>query len=276
LIYQACDEAEKLCNGALVQGPCTREINGACKSHEKITRRIRNYHLGVVRWITETVNGACREYDKHCEEYEQVCKDGFKKTCRNLVRPFDDVKNELTWLVYQEYMSQLGDEYPGSISTYYISRIQDFYKTPLGSIRISKGQASLGDGITDCTHIRTPDLQLLQSIQQGTKPTKDDLTWLLHELRHSDQCAKVGGRKAYASMWFRQFEGTMMKRWAEWSAKANLLAPLLPGDHSTALVAVIVNDLKNDGATRIHDAMPMEADAEDYSGSIIDRAYARF
>jgi len=92
------------------------------------------------------VNGACREYEKRCEEYEQVCKAGYKKACKNVVRPFDDIKNELTWLVYQEYMSQLGDENGGPLSDYFTTRLQEFYKTDLRVIRISKGKGLGGEG----------------------------------------------------------------------------------------------------------------------------------
>jgi len=77
-------------------------------------------------------------------------------------------------------------------------------------------------------------------------------------------------------MWFRQFEGIMTKKFVEWHTQANLLAPVVPGAHSTALIAAIVHDLQNEGATRIHDAMPMEADAEDYANSILERAKAKF
>src|SRR5262245_7657340 len=118
----------------------------------------------------------------------------------NTVRPFDDIKNELTWLVYQEY----------SI----IDRLQEYYKTDLRMIRISKGSGMGGEAITDCTHIRFPEGSLVQSLHQGTllAEDKDNLRWLLHELRHSDQCSNIGGRKQYANMWFRQFEWIMTKK----------------------------------------------------------------
>jgi hypothetical protein len=62
------------------------------------------------------------------------------------------------------------------------------------------------------------------------------LQWLLHEIAHSKQCNKWGGRYTYADKWFSQIPG--------------------------APIEAIITKRTNISHKSIHDKMPMEAAAE--------------
>ncbi|MDA0737516.1 MAG: hypothetical protein O2999_14270 [Nitrospirae bacterium] len=199
------------------------------------------------------MNGACKAYHEICKEYENVCKAGYKEACKNVLRPYAKIKDELYWLLYQEYMKSIGASYEGAIYESIRKDLQPFYTVSLDTVRVSLGSASDGAGITDCTHIHFPDEELVHTLQSGEAiANSSKLHCVLHELKHVQQCQDIGSRKKYGVMWFSQFEITLKVRIDETIRDALSL-------------------LSGKGAKYVHDAMPMEKDAEDYANSILDK-----
>ena len=61
---------------------------------------------------------------------------------------------------------------------------------------------------TDCsvTYYNPSFSAYTERLAIGRLNTDAELTLLLHELAHAEQCAAVGGRDRYAAMWFREME----------------------------------------------------------------------
>jgi hypothetical protein len=90
--------------------------------------------------------------------------------------------------------------------------------------------------MTDCNNIYFPSGSIVADLTRGEAITRSELAWLLHELGHTAQC-RSAGREGFANRWFGE------------------LPPVV-------LDAVAAG--KADPET-IHDAMPLERDADAYS-----------
>jgi len=103
--------------------------------------------------------------------------------------------------------------------------------------------------MTDCSRIYFPsDAGIIDIVENGhlfEKKYKNDLHWLLHELTHSQQCQAQGGRDEYAKMWF--------------------------GDLAAATLTQLLINPKSVNERMLHNAMPMEKDAEQNAVIVLNR-----
>ncbi|MEJ2096832.1 MAG: hypothetical protein P8Y38_06770 [Deltaproteobacteria bacterium] len=94
--------------------------------------------------------------------------------------------------------------------------------------------------MTDCHSIYFPSGSgMTDIIEKGNlfnSRHRDDLKWLLHELAHCEQCSQKGGRDSYAQTWFREV--------------------------ALSTITQLFLDPGQVSARMLHDAMPMEKDAE--------------
>lgn len=75
---------------------------------------------------------------------------------------------------------------------------------------------------TDCKNIYFNDSIMVRQVVQGTlfigstdgrpDPEKTNMDWLLHELRHVEQCQQWGGRDAYALRWMSDVSQAMVRQ----------------------------------------------------------------
>lgn len=247
---QKCTEAAELgCKANLVVGTtCLVAAQGACKEFERIQHcGWQAAFLGLPIWTCEVVNGACKTYEQVCTEFNKVCNAGYKEVCKSTLRPFSQIKDELVWVAYQQYMQNIGSRNKGPLHTSVIALLQPFYQSDLRKVTVSVGKSSLGDGMTDCYDVHFPSDTLVRALQQGVHLISNkERQWVLHELKHADQCTALGGRKKYAIMWFGQLEIT-----------SNFRPDLIVADFLTTL--------NNKSMRSVHDAMPMEKDAERFA-----------
>ena len=115
-----------------------------------------------------------------------------------------------------------------------------FVNDVLSAVRYASSEHTNHKAITDCYKIYFPKgYGVVSTIQNGEifeDWAKDDLHWLLHELAHAEQCRAEGGRSDFADRWFSEL--------------------------GTTTAAKLVTDPRSISAETIHDAMPMEQDAE--------------
>jgi hypothetical protein len=140
--------------------------------------------------------------------------------------------------LYNSYMAQLDvGVNQRSLTQLYIDILQPFYTgADLRSWRFGFGDRQPeGNATTDCSTTYFNNSEFVNSLAGGQLSSDADFAWLLHELQHYVQCNGVGGRAAYAVMWFR--------------------------DLSAAFV-------QNADLATLHDRMPMEADADAVRDSV--------
>ena len=107
-----------------------------------------------------------------------------------------------------------------------------FPDVDLAAVEVGSTRRQAADGLTDCSRIYLADARVTDEIREGRLPRGDFLELFLHELVHVEQCALLGGRDAYALLWFRDLGiGTLDLIW------------------------------NGGGWERLHLAMPMEAEA---------------
>jgi hypothetical protein len=88
------------------------------------------------------------------------------------------------------------------------------------------------NAVTDCDRIYFARADFVARLRSGGLRAGSDWLWLLHELRHAEQCAILGGRDAYAARWLDEL-GTSF---------------LADADLAT-----------------LHDRIPMEGDADEHA-----------
>ena len=133
---------------------------------------------------------------------------------------------------YRAQMDQLGAGVElSSLPGPYLLVLAPFYpRLDLASVRFGVSPRQPPDNaITDCDRIYFARSGFVERLRLGGLRTRGDWLWLLHELRHAEQCAILGGRDAYAVRWLDELG----------------LSFLSDGDLAT-----------------LHDRIPMEGDAD--------------
>ena len=117
-------------------------------------------------------------------------------------------------------------------------KYQRYFKNDLRSVTIYTSSGVAGrNAMTDCKTIYFPKNAGVYRKLKARKPlSTNDKRWLFHELAHTEQCKKAGGRNNYALKWFSSLPVGMIKG--------------IKGKKGTQF------------ADRIHKKMPMESAAE--------------
>ncbi len=98
--------------------------------------------------------------------------------------------------------------------------------------------------ITDCTIMYFNNQEVVSQLSEG-RLSKGHLHWVLHELRHTGQCRERGGRDGLAKMWFSQIP---LDKLRAINPKTDLTAEW----------------------RRLHDAMPMEGNADSVATRVMN------
>ena len=105
---------------------------------------------------------------------------------------------------YRAQMDQLGAGVElSSLPTAYLRILAPFYpRLDLATVRFGVSPRQPPDNaITDCDRIYFARSEFVERLRLGELRATTDWLWLLHELRHAEQCASLGGRDAYAVRW---------------------------------------------------------------------------
>lgn len=148
-----------------------------------------------------------------------------------------DLVCETKVVLYRRYMDLLGAGVKlHHLPDGYVDQLKAYYpNVNLRSVRFgfSDRQPS-GNATTDCHNMYFSSRDYTEKLRTGTLTVNDDLSWLYHELRHTEQCKEVGGRDPFAEMWFKDFE-----------------------------YSALTTNLNNPDYYKVlHDKMPMERDAD--------------
>ncbi|MCA1600738.1 MAG: hypothetical protein LC776_03490, partial [Acidobacteria bacterium] len=140
--------------------------------------------------------------------------------------------------LYYGYMGQLG----AGVTLYqlpqlYIDLLQPHYQgASLSGWRFGFGDRQPpNNATTDCTKTYFNDRAFVDKLRPGNLEDNSEFLWLLHELQHYVQCARLGGRDLYAKMWFDQLETTF---------------------------------IQNSNLATLHDRMPMEGEADTVANTV--------
>jgi len=128
---------------------------------------------------------------------------------------------------------------PISLSKNFIDIYQRYFRNNLRNVKIyeSSGVAAR-NAMTDCHKIYFPRSSgIYGKMKKGIALNVKDKRWLLHEVVHTQQCTRVGGRNNYAIKWFSHIPIGTLK-------------------------ALIKGKSVENFSTRLHDKMPMESNAE--------------
>ena len=169
-----------------------------------------------------------------------------------LVPPFVPAPDPRTMVSgYKAYFLRVSRHANGKIPlpVEIIDRYQREYSNNLRNVRVSESSAVHGDNaMTDCRTIYFPaGSGMKNEVKNHTFSTLKHANWFFHELTHTEQCKKVGGRNNYAMKWFSHLAAGVIK-------------------------AIVKGDRVNE--KHIHDRMPMEAQAN-RKGSRIGAIYWR-
>lgn len=109
--------------------------------------------------------------------------------------------------------------------------------------------------VADCTTVYFGNETIVAALRGGERPTTRQLRWLAHELTHGEQCGRWGGRKAFAKTWFAQ-------------ANAQAWRVVRQGGGMDGLREWLRTRYVRD----LHDAMPMEIEADARAREVLDAA----
>ena len=141
------------------------------------------------------------------------------------------------YLLYQAYMASLSSGVNlHHLPDVYVAELQSrFPNVDLRDVRFGySSNQPPNNATTDCHNMYFNDAAYVGRLRNAQLSDDNEWDWLLHELRHTEQCSEVGGRKPYGEMWF------------------NDLA-----------ISLLITGLSAPSATMddLHDNMPMEDDA---------------
>lgn len=115
--------------------------------------------------------------------------------------------------LYHAHMEELGAGVElFSLPDPYRRVLARFYpRLDLGRVRVGASDRQPPDNaITDCDRIYFARTDFVERLRTRELRSSSDWLWLLHELRHAEQCALLGGRDAYAVRWLDELGLTFL------------------------------------------------------------------
>jgi hypothetical protein len=144
--------------------------------------------------------------------------------------------------LYKSYMLQLGlGTTQFGLPQLYLDVLQPMFSGDLRAWRFAFGDRQpANNATTDCAVTYFNRQSMIDDLRNARLSQDTEIGWLLHELRHFAQCSQLGGRDAYAKMWFGNLEVAFLQT------------------NSTDMSV-------------LHDKMIMEGDAGRVAASLLDR-----
>jgi hypothetical protein len=167
-----------------------------------------------------------------------------------------DIVDDAFYAAYKAYMAWVDDGVKGGsnnkLKTELKSNLQPFYKNNLSDVRFAYTTRFDDLGMTDCERIYFGNKEMVDNLKAGKTLTKSQLRWLAHELEHTEQCNRVGGRKKYSIRWFKQVK--------------NIALLAIKSGNFKNIVSDIANAQK---LAKYDDAMPMEKEADTKAETVV-------
>lgn len=142
--------------------------------------------------------------------------------------------------LYKTYMLQLGaGTAPASLTATYADVLQPFFAgADLRSWRFAFGDRQpANNATTDCGITYFNNQSVVNDLRTGRLDEDSEFAWLLHELRHYAQCTQLGGRDAYAKMWFGHLELAFLQTNGNLGAIHDEM--IMEGDAATTAMTVL-------------------------------------
>ncbi|MGI9524946.1 MAG: hypothetical protein ACR2PG_25235 [Hyphomicrobiaceae bacterium] len=182
----------------------------------------------------------CREFETHwggkCEVQSPRCKAGWVKLGKfgkfRACRPIQVTWN-MRYNAYKAFMRKFEGKAKFTMHPALAEFVRRNYKLNPAKVRWGYASNTPSTCITDCSRIYCNKQWIIDRVRNGLT---GDAAIIFHELGHVEQCASKGSRKNYAKLWFNS----------------------LPRGFFGALNPEIKGKFKD----KIHDAMPMEKQAE--------------
>jgi len=161
------------------------------------------------------------------------------------------------YFTYQIYMGGLAMGVRGGywrLPPAYAAGLAPFYGDDLATAAIARTALLPRNlAVADCKTVYFGDPLIVEHLRAGTALTRRELRWLAHELTHGEQCQRWGGRPRFARTWFSQ-AGTQAWRVVR----------------SGGTMAGIREYLRTKNVADLHDAMPMEIEADERAARVLD------
>ena len=151
-------------------------------------------------------------------------------------------------VAYQSYFKAIGSGvnlHP--LHERWRTELAPYFDHDLKPIRVGVSKPLGNTAITDCSTIYWPEgTGIVKKLADGTDLTENELRWALHELTHTEQCHEAGSRNGYAYLWFSQLSGPTL-----------------------AQITSHLSDPAKMSHRNIHDALPMEKDADKKAADLL-------
>lgn len=124
-----------------------------------------------------------------------------------------NIMDDAFYAAYKAYMSWVNGGVKGGSQKFTAAEkrlLQPFYENDLDDVRFYYTTRLDGLGMVDCNKIYFGDKTIVDKLKKTQSLTWSEMRWLAHELAHTEQCAKLGGRKKYAVRWFREVKKTIL------------------------------------------------------------------
>ncbi|MDD5043739.1 MAG: hypothetical protein PHD51_03695 [Patescibacteria group bacterium] len=172
------------------------------------------------------------------------------------------IVDDAFYAAYKVYMSWVNDGVEGGdnnkIKSSLRKILKPYYANDLSDVRYAYTTRFDNLGMTDCKLIYFGNKEIVNKLKQGEKLTKKQFKWLGHELTHTEQCVRVGGRKKYALRWFKEVKKVVLKS--------------IQSGNFTDIVQDIFNAQK---LAKYDNNMPMEVEAEERADKVVEKAYSK-
>ncbi len=126
----------------------------------------------------------------------------------------DDIVDNAFYAAYKAYMSWVDKGVVGSsnykLKTALRNQLQPYYESDLKDVRFAYTTRFNNLGMTDCNRIYFGNKDIVDKLRNNKELSKSQLWWLAHEIGHTEQCDRVGGRKKYALRWFKEVQRTAL------------------------------------------------------------------
>lgn len=187
----------------------------------------------------------CKDFKKYwggkCEVQSPRCKAGWVKLGKygkfRACRPIQ-ISLNMRYNIYKAFMRKFEGKAKYKMHPKFQKAIKNSYSFDPSKVRWGYASNTPSRCITDCMNIYCNDKKVIEQVRTG----RVTQSIVFHELGHTEQCIKRGGRKQYAMLWFKD----------------------LPVGFFGAFDLSVKDKFKN----KIHDKMPMEKQAESKAQSV--------
>ncbi len=165
-----------------------------------------------------------------------------------------EVRRPELFTLYRFFMSWLASGVRGgetSLPQGLRQKLQPYYSNDLAAVRLAETVRISGLAVTDCSRVYFGDADIMGRLRRGGDLAKGQLRWLAHELAHTEQCDRWGGRQDYAANWFDEIGAELIKSWVRGGWRG------------------LARDLGDVRGASFDDKMAMEVEADERADEVI-------